>query len=190
MKKKMIYIFICVFVILLSSIIISSWKYLLFSPDNYKIYNEKGESLPILLFSRTINHEFGNPDSPNIEEIILYIEDGVNMNDATYNNDVLSIHTKIPDILYPNGGRNIYTKLGRRILFQHSSYMTDEFRSLYNNGFNYEQKEDEPIKFFIAQGNKFKFNTYAGLKVYGDTIIVEKLDGIVEKEFIYSAFSR
>lgn len=181
----MIYTIILVLVILVLGFVVTKRKYFLSYASNYKVYNENGKPLPIQIFHRSINHEYGNADSLIIEEVLLYIDDEIDMNDGKYNNGVLSIHPNTANIMSSNGGRHIFTKLGKRVLFQHDFYMTDEFRLLYNNGFNYESKNEEPIKFFIAEGNSYKFNTFAGLKAYGDTVIVEQLNGNIKKEGVY-----
>lgn len=157
----------------------------LFRANNYKLYNEKGETLPIVIFNRSVVHKYGRQDSATIKEILLY-SDVSTINENT-EGGVLSINIAGANLHGVNGGKNRFTKLGNWSLFQYDLYFSDEFWPLYNNGMIYETKEDEPIKFFIAEGSTYKFNTFGGLKAYGDTVIVEKLDGPIEKEGKYIA---
>jgi len=124
-------------------------------------------------------------DSPIIDEILLYIDDDVNMNEDGYSYGVLSITKKRPSIYQVNGDKNVFYKVGSMFLYQHHTYMADEFLPLYNNGIRYEIKDKEPIHFFIAEGNTYKFNSFAGLKKYGDTMVIRKLSGAIEEEGRY-----
>lgn len=190
MKKKMIYIVSIIILILIGLVIgfiIVNKKNFLFRADNYKVYNEKGEALPILIFNRCVVHEYGRQDSAIIKEILLYPDVSTLIENVNTEDDVLSINISSADLYGVNGGKNRFAQLGNRYLFQYDLYFSDEFWPLHNNGLIYENKEDEPIKFFIAEGNTYKFNTFGGLKTYGDTVIVEKLDGPIEKEGKYIA---
>lgn len=188
MKKKTIYIVSAIILIsLVVGFIVVNSEYFLFRAKNYKVYNEKGERLPILLFDRANNHEYAEEDSPVVKEIILYIEDEINMISQTYNHEVLTIHIDDPYLLEAVGGRESFLKINNFILFQTRANTGDDFWPLYNNRIAYESMKDEPIQFFIAEDNTYKFNTFGGLKAYGDTIIVKKLDGPIEKEGKYIA---
>ena len=150
--------------------------------SNYKVYNEKGESLPLLLFDRSTTQKFNEGSIMN-KEILLCFNAGIE-NESTQGT-VLAILVEQPHLYGVDGGNSQFTKLGNWVLFQHNLNRSDEYWPLYNNGLIYANKQDEPIRFFVAKGNTYKFNTFGDLKVFGDTIIVEKLDGPVEKEGVY-----
>lgn len=182
MKRKMIGIIILILIGLVVVFVISNRKCFLSRTNNYKVYNEKGESLPILIFDRSTTQKF-NEDSIMNKEILLYFNVGIE-NEST-NGAVLSILLEQPHLYGVDGGNSQFTKLGNLFLFQHNPNRSDEYWPLYNNGLTYVNKQDEPIRFFIAKGNTYKFNTFGHLKVFGDTIIIEKLDGAIEKEGVY-----
>ncbi|GEM_PF-2538826 len=179
----MFYLIIILFATIVFFLLLNR-NYILFRANNYKVYNEKKEALPIYLINRA-NNKDGNDTV--IRELLLYVDKRINMRHRAYNNEVLTIHIDDPKLLEAVGGRESFVKVGDFILLQTRANTGDDFWDLYNNGMTYTSKEEEPIRFFIAEGNTYKFNTFGGLKAYGDTIIVEKLDGPIEKEGSYIA---
>lgn len=183
MKKSVFYLITILFALIIFLLLINR-RYVLFRANSYKVYNEKKEVLPIYLSNRE-NNKDGNDTV--IRELLLYIDKGINMRHLAYNHEVLTIHIDNPKLLEAVGGRESFIKIGDFTLLQTRANTGDDFLDLYNNGMVYNNKEEEPIQFFIAEGNTYKFNTFGGLKAYGDTIIVEKLDGPIEKEGRYIA---
>lgn len=183
MKKSVFYLITILFALIILLLLINR-RYVLFRANSYKVYNEKKEVLPIYLINRA-NNKDGNDTV--IRELLLYVDKQIDMRHQAYNNEVLTIHINEPKLLKAAGGRKSFIKIGDFILLQTRANTGDDFLDLYNNGMAYDSKEEEPIRFFIAEGNTYKFNTFGGLKAYGDTIIVEKLDGPIEKEGRYIA---
>lgn len=184
--KKTVFYLVIILIALILFFVLSNRDYILFRANNYKVYNEKREALPICLINRANNSKDGNDTF--IRELLLYVDKRINMrHQVAHNTEVLTIHIDEPRLLEAVGGRESFIKIGDFILLQTIANTGDDFLDLYNNGMAYDSKEEEPIRFFIAEGNTYKFNTFGGLKAYGDTIIVEKLDGPIEKEGRYIA---
>lgn len=185
MKKGVFYLITILFATIVFFLLLNR-NYILFRANNYKVYNEKKERLPIYLISRANNKKDGKDTFTR--ELLLYVDKRINMrHQVVHNTEVLTIHIDDSKLFEVAGGRESFIKISDFILLQTRANTEDDFLDLYNNGMAYDSKEEEPIRFFIAEGNTYKFNTFGGLKAYGDTIIVEKLDGPIERERCYVA---
>lgn len=160
MKKIMLIMAVVLSILII--VIIQRGAFLKYE-KSYTLTNEHGKAIPSKIFSRKIQTKT-NGKKESVYEILIFFDDNKNM--KHYN--PLVIIPKYKMIGMVEGGKKEFWLVGNKI-YQLSD-KSNKFTSLDNAVFF----DNPPIKEVHFLEKKITFNSFEGLKKYGQTIILKK----------------